>query len=176
MSETKKYILYCAQEANFQTRSMLIPYDDIMRCGSRVKDLETLRSHASKDVTFEHRGKTYTVDQLLIQNITWDGKFGTQDQMPFTKIINDLHLYAEGSYDSCIEPYDSKWLPNVICGVASEGFNNVINYCNFRNKTVYENKPIEIVEGFLVLESNNGKVRMPSVDTVDEMLRKYYSK
>lgn len=39
MKNATKYILYCAQEANFQTRSMLIPYDLFLQCPERVKDL-----------------------------------------------------------------------------------------------------------------------------------------
>lgn len=37
-------------------------------------------------------------------------------------------------------------------------------------------QPIEIVEGFIVLESDNGKLKMSSVDTVEEMFAKYYPK
>lgn len=39
--------------------------------------------------------------------------------------------------------------------------------------TSYENSPIEIVEGFLVLETNNGKLNLPPVDTVEDLYKKY---
>lgn len=175
-SEPKKYILYCAQEANFQTRSMLIPYDLIMKCPERVKHLDILREHAMKNVEFEHRGEKYTVDQLLIENIIWEGGFGRHEKSPYSNITNDFTDYADwGTEHGVSKLYDKEWTKEVICGVASEGFNNVTNYCKFRNKPSYRGKPINIVEGFLVLEASNGKVEIPSVDTVEEMYEKYYS-
>lgn len=176
MSELpKKYILYCAQEANFCTRSMLIPYDLIMKCEERVKHLEVLRANSSQNVEFEHRNQKYVVDQLLIQNITWNGNYGSHDDNPFIEITGDFTRYADGMDGWVCKEYDSIWANDVICNVASGGFNNVVNYCNFRNTAQYEGNPIEIVEGFLVLESDNGKNPcMPSVDTVDEMFTKFY--
>ena len=172
MSDPTKYILYCAQEANFQTRSMLIPYDLIMKCPERVKDLQTLRENALHNVPFEHNGKNYIVDQLLIQSINWNSNMGTYDESPFRHITSDLTSYADGMDEDCFcQSHDKDWANYVICDVASNGFNHVVNYCNFRKKCTY---PIEIVEGFLVLESDNGKLRMSSVDTVEEMFAKYY--
>lgn len=171
----EKYILYCAQDANFCTRSMLISYDLIMKCEERVKDLEVLRANALRDVPFEHRGQKYVVDQLLVQNITWTGNHGRPDDNAFIEITTDFTHYADGiDEDEICKEYDRVWANDIICGVASSGFNNVTNYCNFRNKNRYKRKSIEIIEGFLVLESNNGKTScMPSVDTVEEMYEKY---
>lgn len=197
MNKPTKYILYCAQEANFQTRSMLIPYDLIMKCEHRVKDLEVLRAHSKKNVTFNHQGQKYVVDQLLVENITWEGNCGNADKTPFTKIVGHFTNYADGmNWDDGFdgeEPVclvsksgDEEWVKNtiglrpgtpsgILGPVASSGFNHVTNYCDFRNKTEHEGKPIDIVEGFLVLQSNNGKLKMPPVDTVAEMYQTYYS-
>ena len=178
MSEaSKKYILYCAQEGNFCTRSMLIPHDLIMKCEERVKDLQVLRDNASRNVMFKHRGREYVVDQLLVQNITWDNNIGRPDDNPYREIIGSFTSYADGMAEGYLsERYDSVWANDIICHVASEGFNDVVNYCNFRNKTQYRGTPIEIIEGFLVLESNNEEgPKMPVVDTVDEMFQRYYS-
>lgn len=175
MNIPTKYILYCAQQANFQTRSMLIPYDLIMKCLERVKDLQVLRENTLHNVSFDHNGKKYVVDQLLIENITWNGNLGTYDETIFRNIISDLTGYANLIDDDCyFKEYDIGWSGHIISGIASKGFNHVVNYCNFRNKTEYKGTPIEIVEGFLVLEKNNNKLRMPSVDTVEEMFDKYY--
>jgi hypothetical protein len=171
MSCPKKYILYCAQDANFQTRSMLIPYDDIMECENRVKDLEILRFHAVKNATFKHRGNTYVVDQLLIENLV-PSSFGlTAEITPYTSITNN---FTRCAMRMC-EPIPEKWFKGIITEVASKGFNNVTNYCNFRNRTTYKNKPIEIVEGFLVLQFQDGEFDMPNVDTEQEMFDVYYS-
>jgi len=171
----KKYILFCAQEGNFQTRSMLIPYDLFMKCEPRVADLKTLRDHALNNVEFEHNGVKYIVDRLLIQNFTREGHCGHQDKMPFTQIINELTSYADSIMDDCYSHlYDKDWYDEAICDIASAGFNHLRNYCNFRNKTQYNGQSIEIVEGFLVLESENEKLNMPDIDTVGELMRKYF--
>lgn len=175
MNNPIKYILYCAQESNFQTRSMLIPYDLIMQCLERVEHLQMLRENALRNVPFNHKGENYVVDQLLIQNITWNRNVGKHDESPFSKITSDLTSYADGmEEDWFCEVYDKKWSNDVICNISSSGFNHVVNYCNFRNKTEYKDQPIEIVEGFLVLESDDGKLRIPTVDNVEELFAKYY--
>lgn len=169
-----KYILYCAQEANFQTRSMLIPLDLIMKCEERVRDLQILRNYIIRNAIFEHQGQEYVVDQLLINDIIWDGNRGTYQPSPVSNIIADFTRYADGMDEDCLcQLYDQEWANNIICNVVT-GFNHVLNYCNFRNKTEYQGKPIEIVEGFLVLESDDGKLRMPPVDTVKELFAVYY--
>ena len=173
--EPKKYILYCAQVANFQTRSMLIPHDLIMKCPKRVKNINTLREHSKRNVKFEHKGRGYIVDQLLIDNIIWEKGQGRHEPSKYLEILEDFTNYAECVPDEgLLQLYDKQWIGEIICGVASDGFNNVMNYCNFRNKSSYHGRPINIVEGFLVLESNNGKISMPPVDTVREMYEKYY--
>ena len=109
---------------------------------------------------------------------------GTQVHHPYTKIINDFKFYAEGyHHDIDIKgnrvkhhrkSYDSIWVNNVICRVASNGFNHVKNFCGIHNRNVFKKK--EIVEGFLVLDCNNDKLSFPPpVDTVDEMFKKYYN-
>lgn len=170
-----KYILYCAQEANFQTRSMLIPYDLIMKCPQRVKDLELLREYCQRNIPFTHKDQTYVVDQLLIQNITWNANVGTPDETPFMCIIGNFTGYADPPNDNIIfREYDAGWSQHIIRNVASNGFNHIANYCKFRDKKEYKDQPIDIVEGFLVLQSDNGKLNIPGMDTVKEMFTKYY--
>ena len=173
MIEPKKYILFYSQEANFQTRSILVPYDLIMKCEQRVKDLDILRDNALRDVSFDN-GK-YIVDQLLIQNITWNGNIGRPDDNPFVDIVSEIMSYVDREIDEFRHLYNEQWAREKICHVASKGFNHVANYCNFRKRTTYKGNPIEIVEGFLILESQNGKVSMPPINTVEEKYAKYYS-
>ena len=96
MDNPRKYILFCADEANFQTRSMLIPYDLIMKCPERIADLDILRKHTKKDVMFLHRNHMYTVDQLLTQDMMWEDGFGRIVNTPYTKIIYEFREYAHG--------------------------------------------------------------------------------
>ena len=146
-----KYILFCAQEAGFRTRSMLIPYDLIMSCPERKNDLQILRKYCQRDVVIDD----LIVDQLLIEEIIWTGHVGRPNDSPFLEIVFDLRHYADGMMDDdCfMKEYDRLWANNIICGVASEfGSEHISNYCSFRNRTTYNGKPIEIVEGFLVLQ------------------------
>lgn len=154
-----KYILFCAQEANFQTRSMLIPYDLIMECEERRKDLEILRNNATKDAKLNFRGKSIVIDQLLVQKIVWDSGWGRAEKTDWNKIARELRQYADGIMTEenetyFFQSYDSMWYPHAICNIVSKGFNHAVNYHSFRSRTMYRGKPIEIVEGFLILESN----------------------
>ncbi len=151
--EMTKYILFCAQEANFQTRSMLIPYDLIMNNDNRVKDLQMLREEAFHNVEIEHRRTKYVIDQLLIHHdIEFDNNLNMQPSNPSARIIDELTSYAD-DLDIYLSR-DEEWYTRAICNVM-HGFNHPSNYINFRNKTEYEGKLIEIVEGFLVLENED---------------------
>lgn len=175
MSDAKKYILFVAQEASFCSRSLLLPYDAIMQCKERVADLNVLRQHAKKNVKFGHMGEKYIVDQLLIQNITWSDRCGTPDIEPFTTIVQQLVTYADWGAEHVSRDYDEEWTKEMICNVASGGFNHIVNYCNFRQRTQYKKKQIDIVEGFLVLQTDNKRpITMPEVDNEEEMYETYY--
>lgn len=187
IDQPTKYILYCAQEANFQIRSMLIPYDKIMNCSERAHHLEILRKHSKHNVKFAIRDKEYIVENLLLSNYIFEDNIGRQEESDFSEIINDFTHYADvgveydfpdenGNYHKIyLKSYDDLWADEIICDVTS-GFNCVASYCDFRTKIDNKLKPIEIVEGFLVLESYNGKLRgAHPIETVDEMYQKYYS-
>ena len=162
MRTAKKYILYCSQSPSINlgrvqdhgakppTRSMLIPYNLIIKCKERNKDLEILRANSMKNVVLETLGVKCVVDQLLVHNMATNGR----SEDTFSQIICDLTDYADGLDDGSIrKQYDSVWANNVICGVASSGPSDVINYCDFRKTTGYNGHSVDIVEGFLVLES-----------------------
>lgn len=170
-----KYILFCAQDCNFQTRSMLIPYDKIMQCDKRAQHIQILRDHSQHNVTFEQGSKKYVIDNLLIQNFTWNNGHGVGDFQPFSKIVHDFSEYAYGIDEGCLfEECDSSWVRDKIINVVA-GFNHVANYCNFRNVTNYRGMDIDICEGFLVLESTNGEIRdLPDFETLDEFLEDYF--
>lgn len=166
---SNQYILFCAQEANFQTRSMLIPYNDIMKSPKRVADLQILRDNCEKNVIISNifngsteeqsseyssysDGEEYVVDQLLTQNIIWNGKLGSPEITPCTDIIGEFTRYADGSEDYLFHEEDKVWISGIKRRVASKGFDHVMNYCKFRYKTKYRHKLIDIVEGFLILQ------------------------
>jgi hypothetical protein len=114
-----------------------------MKCDQRVKDLEILRTNSLKSFKFEHRRETYIVDQLLVQNITWENNMGKLDHTPFTKIVHEFTEYADRLYDDRIfKLYDEEWSKKIITNIASKRFNHMLNYCNFRNRNKYKGKDI----------------------------------
>ena len=170
-----KYILYCAQVANFQTRSMLVPYDKYLQCSDLVNDFDVLRS-ASKSCTFKIADKDYYVDNLIVCNLVTDGNLRFRDgKTNYSEIVHNLTDYAHGMDEDCYcRMSDQDWYSEAITNLCGN-FNHVKNYCMLRSLTSYENKPIEIVEGFLVLESINGKLKYPTYDTVSEMFSDLFS-
>lgn len=166
------YLLYCAQDAGFQTRSMLVPYDKYISSKDLVKDFDVLRQYAKQQV-FVIDGTEYHIDNLLLQNIVWDGGCGKMESTEYGEIVSRLTMYADGLDDDQISPSACVWYDDTIINLCS-GFNHIKNYCKLRNMTTFDDKPIKIVEGFLILQTNNGKLRLPSVDTVKEMYQKYY--
>ena len=169
MAVPKKYILYCAQEANFQTRSMLIPYDLIMKCEKRVQELQVLRQHCLPNVPFNHLGEDYIIDQLLIDNFTFKNGRGTKDTSPYSHITGIWSWYADNDLEECYSDMDDKeWYDSSITNVAS-GFNHLKNYTTLRSMGEYNGTPIEIVEGFLVLDTDDGKLMLSSIETVEQL-------
>lgn len=161
----KRYVLYCGQEANFQTRSMLIPYDKVLSDQELKHDLEMLRKHAKK-TKLNGQGKEFEIDQLIVVNYKYEGNVGRQEITEYTAIANRLTWLADGRGPE-------SWYQGVITHLIG-GFNNVKNYIKLRNMKSYEGEPVEIVEGFLVLEARDDKLIIPPVDTVEEMFAKYY--
>lgn len=172
MQTPTKFILFCGQEANFQTRSMLIPYDLAQQSPEFVADLKLLREASQNNVAFNIRGQKWEVDQLL--NIVLEPhEYGYAYQRSAVSAIIHKLMYCADSGE-CRNESQAIWADEMLCGVASNGFNHVTNYCSFRKKTTYKDRPIEIVEGFLALELREGEYEIPRFDTVQEMLDELY--
>lgn len=160
---TTKYILYCGQLCNFQTRSMLIPIDSVISNKNICEHFDVLRKHAKITTLIGNNGDKYEIDNLIIVDYK-------SNKEGFMKSVDSPYGYAVHSLTSEAEWGNIKGAYYNLCS----GFNNVKNYITLRSKTSYKNKPIDIVEGFLALESRDGKMLMPPVDTVKEMFDKFY--
>jgi hypothetical protein len=167
------YILFVGQEANFQSRSILIPAQDFIEV--RREDYELLKKSSIKNYTFNIKGKSFVIDNLLIQNYNFEGNIGHQEQKEYTDICNKLTHYADGlDEDHYFDLKDKTWYDASICGIC-RGFNDIENYSIWKNATKYEDKEINIIDSFLCLELTNGKLNLPIFDTVEEMLLKMYN-
>ncbi|QKF94210.1 hypothetical protein QKU48_gp0752 [Fadolivirus algeromassiliense] len=168
------YILFIGQEANFQSRSMLIPAKEFIE--ARKEDYEMLKKTSAKNYVFQFDGMDHQIDNLLLQNYIWEDNMGKQEIREYTQVCNQLTHYADGMDDNCyFDMKDKIWYDKAICNICS-GFNHIKNYTKAKNMTMYKKKPINIVDSFLFIELRNGILEMPSCDTVEEMFQKYYSK
>jgi len=128
------YVLYVAAEANFQTRSMLIPADkfqDTLEC-------ETLRQAATNNIiTLVYERDNYKITEI---------------EQPCSDIVHQMTLYAFGVTDEdMIREKDLLWYEGAITNLC-EGFNHTQNYNMLLQK--YKNL---ITESFLVLEKIKNK-------------------
>ena len=127
----EKYILFCAQQANFQSRTMLIPYDKYLLCEKLIKDFDILRKH-SKPMTFVIDHQNYEIDNLILSNIIWHGNSGINQETEYSKIINDLMIYADGwlndEHTHYLRKCDKIWYDKTYTNLC-QGFNHIKNYC-----------------------------------------------
>ncbi len=156
---------------NFQTRSILIPYDEFLVVPERAKQYDTLKLHAAKNVKITIDEQDYIIDNLILENIVWSNGYGRYEKRPHSEITHDLTQAADGAYenhfaigDGSYSKYDGDviWLENSNYNIASSGFNHIKNYCYYR-----DNHPIDV-------EIENDKLKTQKFDTVDDMLVTYY--
>ena len=173
LMENNNYILFIIQDANFQSRSMLVPEKEFLEI--RKEDFETLKKY-SKTVTLSDGSNEYQIDNLLVQNFTRKGNFGKPENHEYSYFYFCLQGYADGLDEGCYYgKKDHEWYDKAIINFC-EGFNHIKNYCQAKTFKTIDNKPINIVESFLLLESENGKIKQPMFDTVKEMMLGLYSK
>ena len=129
---------------------MLIPYHLAQKNPEMVRDLEILRTYARKDMDIEGQ----IVDRVVIQNVVWnDG--GVNEQHPYSQILDKLCVLADGWDMEDGWDRDDDWYSKAIL-IHPGTFDHVKNYLEARQMTSYEGHPLEIVEGFLILETRNG--------------------
>jgi len=159
----KKYILFVAQECNFQSRIMFIPHLEFTR--DCPKDYELLKNSSRKNIKLEDKGYMYSIGNLLLNNAL---SSGFTEQTEYSDLVSILVRYADGYPAS--RDCDHDWLleSRYLDCYCTHGFNHIKNYSELRDKY----KPID---SFLVLGSKNGKIKkMSPYDTNAEMMKKIY--
>lgn len=119
------YILFIAQQANFQSRSMLIPVNAFLSVEKRKRDYEILLEHSLKDVVVRFKNEDYIIKNLLLQDYVSEGNRRSQIVRDYTRICNELKDYADGMDEDCLE--DKDWYDNAIMNIC-KGFNHIKNY------------------------------------------------
>lgn len=187
--ENKEYILFVGEEANFQSRIMLIPFKEFLAV--RSEEYQLLKTHSKKNVTFKIDDETHLIDNLLTYKIIWhyneDGRrtWGEDEKTEYYEFCSELTSYADGLL--ILEPDDSPtgeryyldekdkvWYDKAIINIAL-GFNHIKNFDKIRHLNYYNGKPVNIVDGFLYVEERTLK-SCPPYDTLQEMLSDYITK
>lgn len=141
------YILFCIQEANFQTRSMFISYDLL---------IETVRGQHFLNILHKYSNYNEEIHGYLLyynQDTTYE----------CLKVISDLIYYAEGYFDdvdfdlnkvcNVLNKEDNHWVDSILCHPGSKGFNHIENFKKCMKMTEYQQRKINIVKGFLCLHN-----------------------
>lgn len=179
----EEYILIIQQEANFQSRSVLIPKKEFLEDEKRRSEFETLKNYVKEN---KNKGNK-NVPNVIIQNIIWERNekgqrtAGRCEDNPATSIIGSIMFLVQDSWDPDMGSIaDRKWLDKSISNFCS-GFNHIKNYLSILKEGVFKQgrfiiKPEQITDSFLVLEADDGVINEPPVDTVEELLEELYAK
>ena len=143
-----EYILFVADCARFQTRSMLIPYSTFPKAS-----YELLKKHSTTRTI-----RDYHVDHLLLRNTIWNGNHGTEEQNEYTYLCHQLESYADGMDEGhYYDESDKLWYDHAITNLC-KGFNHLKNYANCKDITHIQGKEIKIVDSFLCLTMDDNKL------------------
>ena len=161
MKKKTNYILFIFQEGNFQTRSMLVPAEEFIN--ARKNEFEMLLQESVKNIKIVRDSKENIIDNLLVQNIIWEGAIGRPEEKKYTAFWNIMCSYACGMDEDCyFEMCDKPWYDNSKINFC-KNINHVKNYIECKNK--FEN----IITGFLCLEANDGRLDDPVFGTTEEL-------
>jgi hypothetical protein len=167
-----KYILWCQQQSNFQTRTLLIPVD--MLGSERKQQLDKIKQFRDKNnVIVIDTTWTYEYDEQG-KRVGGCGTVSEKDK-EISRLCSDFEYYADRqSYDDgYLRKEDLEWLPfsfNQLCG----GFNHVKNYQQLLTLKEWEGKPVNIVDSYLILGSDDGVLSVSPWDTPDAMMLDIY--
>lgn len=160
------YILFILQDANFQTRSMLVPKKEFLEV--RQADFDILKRNAiTVDLPDGQK-----IDNLLIQNFIWENNLGIPEEYEWSAAAVDLLMYASEFLHN-YECNDDVWYKKSFFDFC-DGFNDLQNYLRAKKITELRDKQINVTDSFLILESDNGQMEHKPYDTVEEMLTSLY--
>ena len=163
------YILFVAQEGNFQTRSMLIPAEEFLSV--RKNDYDLL-----KNKKIRITNGTDVVDNVVLENyVTCSENSRVQEENECNRIVTDLKMYCEwGLEHGYSDTMDKEWYDGAIMNLC-DGFDNIANYTESMTIKNINGMDINIIDSFLVLETIDGKISHQSkYRTVEEMMQDVY--
>ena len=156
----KQYILFVAQEANFRSRSMLMPADAFM--AARGEEWKAMLASSESAVL-----QGIPVHNLLWIDVVWEGNMGTPMKTPWLQFGYMLMHYADCWDRGDWWPQDCPWLEEAIFELDA-GFNHVKHYA----AVLADQHQYEIVDSCLILQRDQGQgYKPPLVDTKEELVK-----
>ncbi len=148
-------LLFVSREANFQSRTMLIPMEEFLKV--RQEEYNLLKNYSKSELFQLNDGSEYKVDNVLYIHYKKESKnCYSQIITPYLKFVNELTSYANGmdhydfetnTVENCyFEMKDQIWYDLAKTNLC-DGCNHVLNH-----KRLLEEYP-NIVESFLVLKN-----------------------
>lgn len=180
-----QYILFCSQDTDSRTKSIIIPVEKYLQSNSLINNFNMLRKHATKYDTVISNA-TYRIDNLLFQNFVFEysndvqnkhdekdclltssnhiSQIGYSEKNEYSKIITEmLSIIEKNDTSYIIQNADWKNFSHInICSSNDP----IDDYCKLINMKTYKNDNIDlgqinICEGFLILETNNNVFEPP---------------
>ena len=154
-TETLDMFLFILECRSREPRSMLCPVNEFL--SARRDDYEVLKKHSEKDVTcaevdgvWKNTGDTlYRIDNILYKTYD-DGQLVREEHTDFCCNLMD---YADGLYGYYHDMKDKTWYDQSICHI-SKDFDVIKAYINCREMKQIKSQAINIVEGWLILETD----------------------
>jgi hypothetical protein len=145
-----EYILFIIQEANFQSTSMMVPYEDFLKV--RKDDYDILKAHSVKASVGVNDQEFTVIDNLIVQTIIREGNIGTYKKLPFTDFCHILHGYAYGMDEGFYyDMKDKEWYDKALTSLCT-GFNHIENYLKCKYAPQSTSCPFTIMDSFLILD------------------------
>lgn len=151
-----EYILYIAQEANFESRSLLIPVDKLPQ--HRKDQLDKLR-----EFVVDLDADDLSVNNVIVINLveknfgSFSGYTAEDADLEKALICKDFTFFADPVIG--LDPVDEEWYKHAYHGFA-KGFDHIKNYLKYQKITRYKNKDIKIVDSFLILNTRNDQFKL----------------
>ncbi len=138
-------ILYCGQEANFQTRWMLIPVSVVDEHKVLRDKLQLLRDNAKFDENLN--GYVFYEKFSVSNNLCSGDDVPDKQYYELYKTVSELTQMADGLVGNWANAFEDD-----ILYLSDNGFDHEKNFKLGMSMERFKNREINVVEGFLVLE------------------------
>lgn len=164
----RQYLLICVQEANFQTRTILVPWELFYE--ERKKEFYEIKASMYPNTKYNIVYMNYIRDRQFLIADKKDSKIHDFANMC-------THYSADSPDDMYFDSKDKQWVDESITNLC-HGFNHIDNYLSLLKVKKFigddEIINIEIIDHLLILETFNNKLRQSKYNTPEEMMKDIY--